>query len=262
MTRTIKSVHNTTKIIDCLQKLESGTVSEVAETTGLTVGTVHTHLATLIDANYVVKDGTTYRLGPKFLTAGEYVRNHADIYRAAKEQIEDLAEETSECAHLIIEHDGKLFALYERFGQNAVGVEYHDRKREQALKHLHCTAAGKAILSQLPESEVRSIIQQQGMPQNTDQTITDVDRLIEDLVESRNRGYAFADEEQVSGIRAVGSPVTTSESCVEGALAVSGPTSRMKDDKFEKKIPELVVEAANICEVNLHTIRNQSVNGD
>lgn len=262
MARTIKSVQNTTKIIDCLQKLESGTVSELAETTGLTVGTVHTHLATLIDANYVVKDGTTYKLGPKFLTAGEYVRNHADIYRAGKEQIEDLADETSECAHLIIEHDGKLFALYERFGQNAVGVEYHNRKREQALKHLHCTAAGKAILSQLPESEVRSIIQERGMPQNTDQTITDVDRLVKDLVESRNRGYAFADEEQVSGIRAVGSPVTTSETNVEGALAVSGPTSRMKNDKFETKIPELVVEAANICEVNLHTIRNQSVKGD
>jgi DNA-binding IclR family transcriptional regulator len=126
MARTIKSVHNTTKIIDCLQKLESGTVSEVAETTGLTVSTIHIRLATLIDANYVVKDGTTYRLGPKFLTAGEYVCNHADIYRAAKEQIEELAEETSECAHLITEHTGKLFALYERFGQNAVDVEYHD----------------------------------------------------------------------------------------------------------------------------------------
>jgi DNA-binding IclR family transcriptional regulator len=193
------------------------------------------------------------------LTAGEYVRNHADIYRAGREQIEDLADKTNECAHLIIEHDGRLFALYERFGQNAVGVEYHNRKREQALKHLHCTAAGKAILSQLPKSKVKSIIQEQGMPQNTDKTITDIDSLIEDLVKSRKRGYAFADEEQLSGIRAVGSPITTSETSVEGAL-VSGPASRMKGDKFEKRLPEYVVEAANICEVNLQTIRNQSVN--
>jgi DNA-binding IclR family transcriptional regulator len=50
-------------------------------------------------------------------------------------------------------------------------------------------------------------MQEQVMPQNSDQTITDVDRLIENLAESRKRGYAFADEEQVSGIRAVGSPL-------------------------------------------------------
>jgi DNA-binding IclR family transcriptional regulator len=261
MTRTIKSVRNTTELVEHLQRFESGTVSGLAEATGLAPGTVHAHLATLRETNYVVKDDGTYRLGPKFLAVGEYVRNHADIYRAAKEQIEELADETGESAHLIIEHDGKLFALYERFGQNAVGVEYHDRKREHALNHLHCTAAGKAILSQLPEAEVRAILRDRGMPRNTEHTITDADALLDDLATVRDRGYAFADEEQMRGLRAVGAPVTLSEAEVEGAIAVSGPTSRLKNDKFRDAFPELIQQVANICEVNLQTIRSQSLDG-
>jgi DNA-binding IclR family transcriptional regulator len=259
MSRTIKSVTNACRLIEHLQRVEEGSVTQLAEATGLSPGTVHTYLATLREEKYVIKEGTRYRLGPKLLTLGEYVRNHSVIYRAAKGQIEKLAEDTGESAHLIIEHDGQLFALYERFGRNAVGVEYHDRKREQALNHLHCTAAGKAILSELPEAAVREIMDERGMPRNTEHTITDVATLLSELAEVRERGYAFVDEEQMAGIRAVGAPIVRSGDGAVGAVAVSGPTARLKNGKFRDEFPERVVQAANICEVNLHTIGNESL---
>lgn len=259
MSRKIKSVTNACRIIAHLQRLEQGSVTNLAEATGLSPGTVHTYLATLCTENYVIKEDSRYRLGPKLLTLGEFVRNHSDLYRAAKTQIESLAEETGESVHLIIEHDGKLFALYERFGQNAVGVEYHDRKREQPLHHLHCTAAGKAILSEMPEERVREILRERGMPQNTNQTITDPGALVDELAEVRERGYSFVDEEQMAGIRAVGAPIVLSGSGPEGAVAVSGPTARLKREKLHDEFPEKVIQAANICEVNLQTIRNESL---
>ena len=259
MPRTINSVTNACRLIEYLQHFEEGSVTELAEETGLTPGTVHTYLATLREENYVMKDGSSYRLGPKLLTLGEYVRNHSDIYRAAKSQIEVLTEETGEGAHLIVEHDGQLFALYERFGQEAVGVDYHERKREQPLNHLHCTAAGKAILSGLSEERVREILDRRGMPEKTDHTITDVETLLEELDEIEERGYAFTDEEQIVGIRAVGAPIALSNGETVGAVAVSGPTARLKDEEFRESLPELVVKAANISEVNLHSIRDQSL---
>lgn len=259
MTRTINSVTNACRLIEYLQHFERGSVTELSEETGLSPGTVHTYLSTLCEENFVMKEGSRYRLGPKLLTLGEYVRNHSDIYRAAKSQIEVLTEETGEGAHLIIEHDGQLFALYERFGQEAVGVEYHERKREQPLNHLHCTAAGKAILSGLSEKRVRNILDKRGMPEKTDHTITNVETLLDDLDEIRERGYAFTDEEQIIGIRAVGAPISLSDGQTVGAIAVSGPTSRLKDEKFRGAFPELVVRASNISEVNLHSIRDQSL---
>lgn len=254
MTRTIQSVAKACDIIKYIRERGEARVSGLAAEMDLTQSTVHTYLATLREANYVVKEGRSYRLGPQLLTLGEYVRHHDKLFRAGKEQVEELTEETGESVHLIIEHDGKLFGLYERFGENAVGIEYHNRKREQPLNHLHCTAAGKAILSELPEDEVEEILDTNGMPRNTSQTIIDKERLFEELATVRERGYAYADEEQMEGLQAVGAPVVTPQTGVVGAIAVSGPTTRLSGQRFEETFPDMVVQAANICEINLQTV--------
>lgn len=258
MTRTITSVANACDIIKHIRTHGGATVSAVAEEMDLTPSTVHTYLATLREANYVVKEGVSYRLGPQLLTLGEHVRHHDKLFRTAKEQVEELTVETGESVHLIFEHDGRLFGLYERFGENAVGIEYHNRKREQPLNHLHCTAAGKAILSEFTDDRVEEIVEKRGMPRNTDQTITDRDRLIEALETIRERGYAHADEEQMEGLRAVGAPVVTPQTGVVGAIAVSGPTARLSGERFEERIPDMVMQAANICEINLQTVATAS----
>lgn len=251
--RVIKSVLTAMELVEEIRHAKGGTVTELADRTGLSPGAVHTHLSTLKQAGYVVQRGTTYTLGPQFLACGEYVRNDSELYQASKGQVDDLAAESGECAHLIIEHDGKLFALYERFGSKAVGVELHNRKREEPLDHLHCTAAGKAILAHLPSERTQDIIHRSKLPQNTPNTITAPSTLAEELDDVRQRGYALVDEEQMQGIRAVGAPVLDAEGDVRGAIALSGPTSRLQYDLFREEFPEMVMEAANICEVNLQT---------
>lgn len=252
MSRTIQSVDTAASIIEFLRVQEKATITEVAEETDLTPGTVHTHLATLRECNYVIQEDGKYRLGYHLLALGESVRNHHELYQAAKDQVEALAEETGESVHLIIEHNGQIYALYERFGQEAIGVEFHKQKREQPLSHLHCTAAGKAILSQLPAERVETILEQNSLPSVTENTITDEEELLAELETIRERGYAFSDEEQMIGIRAVGAPINHEE-VNEGAIAVSGPKTRLKEGLFRETLPEKVVQATNICEVNVQT---------
>lgn len=252
--RTVKSVTTATEIIETIRELQGSTVTELAKQVDLSPASVYSHLQTLKNAGFVIQRGDTYVLGPQLLTLGEYVRNHSDLYQAAKEQVEELAMDSGECAHLIIEHNGKLFALYERFGANAVGTEHHERKREKPLSHLHCTAAGKSILASLPKEKVTGILERCGMPWNTENTITDREMLFDDLADIREQGYAFADEEQMQGIRAVGAPILGPDDAVAGAIAVSGPASRLRGDLFRDDLPQSVTRAANICEVNLQTV--------
>ncbi|AZH25476.1 IclR family transcriptional regulator [Haloplanus aerogenes] len=252
--RKIKSVDTTCRLVKLLRERGEATVSNLAADLDLAPGTVHTHLATLKDHGLVVQSEDGYRLGPRFLTLGEFVRNHSDLYQAAKEEIEDLADECGECVHLLTEHDGRLVPIYERFGENAVAVEYHNRKREEPVKHLHCTAAGKAILAYTPDDRVAEIIDEVGLPPNTPQTITDCDTLLDELERIRQRGYSVAEEEQLQGLRAVGAPIRGSDGNALGAVAVSGPTGRLKGERFESEIPELVIQTANICEVNYETL--------
>ncbi len=252
--RTVKSVENAFEILEYLRDVNEATVSEVAEYSTLSPGSVHTHLTTLKQRGYVVQDDDEYRLGPLLLPLGEHVRNKSRIYRAAEEEVDRLAEETGECAHLVVEHDGRLVTLYETFGENAVGTEYHTRKREEPISHHHCTAVGKAILSQLDEERVEAIVDRHGMVRRTPQTMATREELFEDLERVREQGYSVNDEEQMVGIRAVGAPVTTSDGDVLGAISVSGPTSRLNADEAETDLAESVIRASNIAEVNVHTI--------
>lgn len=252
--RTVKSVENALEILEYLRDVNEATVSEIAQHSTLSSGSVHTHLTTLKQHGYVVQGGDAYRLGPLLLPLGEHVRNKSPIYQAAAEQVDRLAEETGECAHLVIEHDGRLVTLYETFGENAVGTEYHTRKREEPIEHHHCTAAGKAILSQLDDEDIATIIDRHGMLQRTPHTITTRADLFAELEEIREQGYAINDEEQMVGIRAVGAPVTTSSGDVLGAISVSGPTSRMQFEEIENSLAEEIIRATNISEVNVNTI--------
>lgn len=249
--RTIAAIDTTCAIIDTLQDQNGATISDLSEGVDVSPATIHAHLASLRKHGLVKQDDQSYELGPRLLALGEHVRNKSSLYTASQDEVERLARETGECAHLIIEHDAKLYALYERFGENAVGVEFHDRKRERALNDLHCTAAGKAILADLPAAEVTEILDSHGMPRRTPNTITNRETLFDDLERSRKRGFAVADEEQLSGIRAVGVSVTSPMGAVVGALAVSGPTTRLKGDLFNETLPSKLTRAANIAEVNL-----------
>jgi len=251
--RTIQAVANACELIELLRTGEASAIVELAEQMDLSPGTVHTYLSTLQQHGLVVQRSEGYKLGPQLLTLGEYVRNHSNLYQAAKEQIEDLARRTGECAHLLTETNGQLYAIYERFGENAVGVDYHNRKRERPLTHLHCTAAGKAILAHLPKERVEEIVARFGLPQNTSSTITDVDELFDELANIRDRGYSFADQEQMENLRAVAAPITLPESGVVGALAISGPLARLQSERYREEFPELVTQAANICELNLQS---------
>lgn len=250
--RRIQSVENASEIIDCVQKSSGATLDELHQEVALSRGTLHTYLATLIDCGFLTANDGTYRLGFRFLTLGEHVRNQTPLYAAGQAEVDRLADESGEYAHLVVEHGGRQIAVYERRGSHAVGTDYHHRVRE-APQYLHDSASGKAILSCLPAERVDEIIARDGLTRQTQQTITDREELQAELEEIRKQGYAVNDEEEIRGLRAVGAPIVDSDGAVAGAVSVTGPTSRLQGERFEDEIPALVLEAANLIEVNLET---------
>lgn len=237
-----------------MQKHGPISVSELSNAIELSVGTVHTHLATLKDHGFVVQKGTTYRLGPQLVPLGEYVKHHSKLFQAAKPELDELATETGECAHLMIENNGQSIFLYEAFGENAVGEEYHTRARTVPTKQLHYHASGKAMLAHLSASRVNDIIDEQGLDSVTDNTITDRETLLDELMTIRSQGYAVNNEEEVRGIRAVGAPILDSEDQPLGAISLSAPRSRLQGANFRSEMPDRLISVANIIEVNYQTI--------
>jgi len=221
--RKIKSLERAYGIIEFLRREDGATLSGIAQRVGLTPGSVHTYLSTLQDMGYVVQTDRGYELGPEFITLGEYVRNHSRLYQAAKSEVDKLADKTEEAVHLIIEHQGQGIALYEQFGDEAVGTDYHRKLRQEPHQHLHCTASGKAILANLPERKVNDILDRRGLEIQTPNTIGNRSALFEELATIRDEGYAVNNEEELLGIVAVGSAIRDSGGNVLGSISVSAP---------------------------------------
>lgn len=251
--KTIGAVERAMDVLEALRRSGGSTITELAAEVDLTPGAIHTHLATLKRDGYVTQDGTTYRLGPGCLLLGAHVRNNNDLLRASKGEADKLANETGEVAHLVIEHDGRLFVVHEMFGENAVGRTYHIEKRAHARRYFHCTAGGKALLAALPDDRIDAILADTELTQHTPMTLTTRAELLEEVEGIREQGYALEQEEQLMGVRGVGAPVKRQDGSVAGAIAVSGPTSRLNDAYFEATLPERVMQAANVCEVHLQT---------
>lgn len=243
----IKSTETTFAIVNALKDLDGARVTELADYLGLPKSNVHNYLSTLHQEEYVVKDGPMYSVGIRFLELGAYARDRMDIYEIAKPEVEKLATETGELANLLIEEHGRGSYLHRARGDQAVQVEAYTGTRV----YLHSTALGKAILAYMPTERVDDIVETHGLPPSTERTITTREELESALEGIRERGYSVDDEERLKGLRCVAAPILSNDDRVLGAVSVSGPTNRMKSERFETEIPEKLLETVNVIELNV-----------
>jgi DNA-binding IclR family transcriptional regulator len=243
----IQSIDTSFAIITELRERDGAGVTELANATGLSKSSVYKHLVSLLKHDFVVKDGDTYRLGLRFLDLGGYVRERTPGATMIKLKLQELAERTEESAQFSVEEHGQAVVLYREVSHRGVFSKGRVGKRF----HMHQTAAGKAILARRSDAWIREVVERRGLPPSTDQTIQDTEALFEELAAVRERGVAFNREESTEGLRAVGVPVMGPDGDVLGAFAVAGPTHRMRGERFETEVPELVRSVVNELELNL-----------
>lgn len=244
---TVKASRTAFEIIETIAREDGGRVTEVADELGLAKSTVHRHLATLEDLEYVVKDGNEYRIGFRFLKLGEQTRKRSDAYQMARKKVQKVAEQTAERAQFVVEEHGKAVYVFGATGEHAVKTNSEIGK----YRPLQSMAAGKAILAALPDERVEEIIRQHGLPSMTENTITDRDELYAELDVIRERGYSISDQETLLGLRAIGVPIERPDGDVFGAFSVSGPTHRVQGDRLEESIPNILLGTANELELDM-----------
>lgn len=220
---------------------------ELEDRLGLTTSTVHRHLTTLGEHGYVVKDEGTYRLGFRFLSIGGYLRRQVPAYPMIKRKVDDLAEETDERAQFIVREGHERIYLYTEIGENPVQTGAHTGRRGP----IYASAAGKSIVANLPATERERLLESFDLEQTGPNTITDVDELRENLAEIRERGYALNLEESTAGVHAIGASVTDNDGDIIGAISISGPATRLKSDRLETELPDLVLAATNELELHI-----------
>ncbi|WP_135535926.1 MULTISPECIES: IclR family transcriptional regulator [Halostella] len=243
----VRSVETAFEVLETLRRLDGAGVTAVANELDLPKSSVYNHLETLEQEEYVVKQGSEYYVGLRFLDLGRYARQRDDLYETARPELESLADETGELVNLLVEEHGQGVYLCRVRGDKAVNVAASTGNRV----YLHSTALGKAVLAHSSESRVDEVLNRHGMPTETERTTTDPAELKDQLDEIRERGVAFDREERIAGLCCVAVPILGDDGRPIAAISVSGPKSRMKGERLESKLPELLESAANVVKLNL-----------
>ena len=243
----IKAAQTSYRVLEALEELNGAGISELAAETDLPKSSVHNHLSTLREMEYVAKEGSTYRISLKYLSLGTHARSRRQVYEVSKSEVDELAADTGELANLMVEEHGRGVYVYSRHGDDAVNVDARIGHRV----HLHSTALGKAILAHRDRDEVTDMLDRHGMPRMTAETIQSRDVLFDELETIRDQGIAFDRQERLEGLHCVAAPILDKDREVRGAISVSGPVNRLNGERYEEEIPSLLRKAVNVIELNM-----------
>ena len=231
----LKTTEISLQLVELLVELNGATLGDLADETELARSTVHTHLQTLAQYGYVVRNNNNYHVGLKLHHLGDYARKQHEVYDIAKRTVTELADETELEVDFTVEENGRTVSLYDVTNYSDTPSFLVDGR----LFHMHNTASGKSILAEYPRSRVEEILDQWGLPAETDNTTTTREELFEDLERIRERGYAINDEEAVEGLWAVSKVVKDPLGRVCGSLNVCVPTYINTPDREQAIVAQL-----------------------
>jgi IclR family acetate operon transcriptional repressor len=199
---------------------EGLSLTEAAQQVDATKSTTFSLLRTLMDFDYVCSSdpGPRYRLGPAVVHLADSYGESLPWLAAARPVARALTERTGWTSRLASHIDGHPVFQERVDGPGVIRFFTELGIREPP----HISAAGKAILADLPEHEVRRIIAETGLDPRTRHTITDVEVLLRDLQLTSGRGFAVDDEEGDEGVFCIAAAFRSGDGRPLGAISITG----------------------------------------
>ncbi len=224
-------------------------VSELCTRTGLGQSTVSRMVASLERLGFLAQDTRTglYRLGPTQVTLGSVGLNSSPVFRAARQTAQNLAHVADLGANLAEFHGDQLFYL----GNFEGGKSPKSFTMAGRSAPLHATAMGKTLLLTQTSQYIHDYYAKGLGIAYTPHTITDPFAMESALAETRSRGYATEIEELAFGRACVAAPIRGRGGAVVAALSVSGPLSELDDERRQRELSLMVIEAADEVSVAL-----------
>ena len=203
-------------------------------------------LRTLASEGFVEKNplNSKYRLGLKLLELANQVLGRYELRDLAASHMEALAREIGEIVHLAVLDKADIVYLEKRGGGQTLTVATKVGGRNPA----HASAMGKVLLSGLASEDLDDLLVWGTLVRLTPRTIVERGRLLKELRQVREQGFAVDDEESFPGIRCVAAPIRGMGDRVIAAISVTVPKQRMPRQRLEEIGKNVIAKARLISE--------------
>ena len=200
-------------------------------------------LNTLCDRGVVDRTGQRgfYRLGMRLLYFGDRLQNKIKLRSIGQPLMQELANKTHKTVELSTLDRDQLVLIEQIEGTE--GIRLYTRIGS-AYPYFHAVAVGKIYLAHMEAEKRQKVLATIGLPPVTEHTITDINRLEEELIGIREKGYAFENQELRKGVRRIVGPIYDHRNHLIGCVGVAATIFSFEMDDRES-LGRQVVETAN-----------------
>jgi IclR family acetate operon transcriptional repressor len=221
----LSSAANALRAVEFLVERGEVGVSELSRHLGVTVGTGHRILTTLVDTGFAEQNLSSRRYRPsgKILALAQQVRARVNIRDRVHLHMVELMQEVGETVHLAVLEDGQVVCVDKAAPDQMVRVEF----RVGARLPVHSTALGKALAAFDDSADVRALLRAAKASRQPG-PVPSVAEFREELAGGRAAGVAEARGEYLPDVDSVAAPIRGAGGTVIAAIDVSAPRSRFE----------------------------------
>jgi DNA-binding IclR family transcriptional regulator len=209
-------------------------VTDIAERLAVDPSTSYRLLATLEKHKFIRQEPSKkYTLGFGAVKIASALLRQIDVAAIAPPYLRELMLSSGESAHVAVADGNRATFVAQASAAGMLRVDTPLGSHEP----LYCSAVGKALLAEADPLRVRTLIGSAPLTRYSPNTITNLEMLMTELQRTRDRGYAFDDEELHPGVRCIAAAVRDHSGTIVAAVGISAPASRLT----RERTPALVV---------------------
>lgn len=239
-----RTVERTFSILQLIADSKSGiTLQEIANDMQMAKSSAFVIVQSLLELNYITTlrdNDKKYILGIETFSLGMKYVDEMSLIKACEIHLQPIAEKYGKTAFVAVLNGTKIVYVYKYIAQNA-------RLASCAIgtsKEAYATSLGKAILAFLPTDEQNAVLDKIEFKPLTNLTIISKEQMLEELRETKKRGYSLDMGELEDITSCCGAPIFSYDGKVTAAISLSDIYNKSIDD--EQVAKELVKVAWEI----------------
>jgi len=238
------------RAVDLLEYLrargEAATGPEIVAALGIPKSSAYELIRTLAETGMLEEEAGNgrYYLGRRLHLLGLAYRAQVELMREAAATVRALRDETGETVQFSVLDNRQMLVLLKEEGLHPLRIVSSAGSRVP----VNWAAAGRFLVSDLPDGELRGLLAETVRPSPTGGAETDIDRLILRIRTARQIGHAIEINETNEHAGCVAAPVLDEAGHCIAAISIVVPEPRLTPQRLPRLIGAVGQAAARLSE--------------
>lgn len=240
---TLLTVEKALKILELLAEQSMLSV-QIQKELNYNKSTVHRLLKTLEERGFVEKNEITnqYHIGLKLVEIASIRLNNMELKIEASPFIRALVNKIKQPAQIAIYDNGEAIFI------EKIQEYHHMRMYSQIGKRIpiYCSSVGKALVLNRRDNEILEVLNKQEMISFTKTTLTEPQKVLDEIRMARKTGYTIDNEEHEEGIFCIAAPIFDYRGQIIAAISTAGTNNTFLHDSNAEIINDIKETAKQI----------------